>query len=212
MIYENDKLILDNFKILAMEASKNFALTEGVNLTFNTNMVTQLQEQDTYDDEGNIIGGTEWNAGWSPVSRVEITKLAQAAAQIAAPYKGSTSTSKSGQSSITDQNGLYGEKGSTAEEYAKEAGFSFVDVSAHDHKNLMDKVVYEDCYSKVLAKYCSDCGYGADSRQEWKKIDGVIDGTGGSHNFALDKTQQKLILSDTGSRHLFQNTGYGDIW
>ena len=68
--------------------------------------------KDTYDDEGNIIGGTEWNAGWSPVSRVEITKLAQAAAQIAAPYKGSTSTSKSGQSSVTDQNGLYGEKGS----------------------------------------------------------------------------------------------------
>ena len=47
------QLILDNFKILAMEASKSFALTEGVNLTFNTNMVTQLQEQDTYDDEGN---------------------------------------------------------------------------------------------------------------------------------------------------------------
>lgn len=68
--------------------------------------------KDTYDNEGNIIGGTEWNAGWSPVSRVEITKLAQAAAQIAAPYKGSTSTSKSGQSSVTDQNGLYGEKGS----------------------------------------------------------------------------------------------------
>ena len=68
--------------------------------------------EDTYDDEGNIIGGTEWNAGWSPVSRVEITKLAQAAAQIAAPYKGSTSTSKSGQSSVTDNNGLYGEKGS----------------------------------------------------------------------------------------------------
>lgn len=68
--------------------------------------------EDTYDNEGNIIGGTEWNAGWSPVSRVEITKLAQAAAQIAAPYKGSTSTSKSGQSSVTDNNGLYGEKGS----------------------------------------------------------------------------------------------------
>lgn len=68
--------------------------------------------EDTYDNEGNIIGGTEWNAGWSPVSRVEITKLAQAAAQIAAPYKGSTSTSKSGQNSITDQNGLYREKGS----------------------------------------------------------------------------------------------------
>ena len=47
------QLILDNFKILAMEASKSFALTEGVNLTFNNNMVTQLQEQDTYDDEGN---------------------------------------------------------------------------------------------------------------------------------------------------------------
>ena len=55
------QLILDNFKILAMEASKSFALTEGVNLTFNTNMVTQLQEQDTYDDEGNsnISGNKE---------------------------------------------------------------------------------------------------------------------------------------------------------
>lgn len=111
---------------------------------------------------------------------------------------------------------IYGEKGSTAEEYAKEAGFSFVDVSAHDHKNLMDKVVYEDCYSKVIAKYCSDCGYGADSRQEWKKIDGVIDGTGGSHNFALDKTQQKLILSDTGYdnqglKYYFTDTGKSSV-
>ena len=68
--------------------------------------------EDTFDDDGNIVGGTEWNAGWTPVSRVEITKLAQAAAQIAAPYKGSTSSSKSNQNSINDQNGVYGEKGS----------------------------------------------------------------------------------------------------
>ena len=99
--------------------------------------------EDTYDDEGNIIGGTEWNAGWSPVSRVEITKLAQAAAQIAAPYKGSTSTSKSGQSSVTDQNGLYGEKGSKSGSamLSKSGGFSRS--SSYSYQRLPEEKIRE---------------------------------------------------------------------
>ena len=99
--------------------------------------------EDTYDDEGNIIGGTEWNAGWSPVSRVEITKLAQAAAQIAAPYKGSTSTSKSEQSSVTDQNGLYGEKGSKSGStmLSKSGGFSRS--SSYSYQRLPEEKIRE---------------------------------------------------------------------
>lgn len=99
--------------------------------------------EDTYDNEGNIIGGTEWNAGWSPVSRVEITKLAQAAAQIAAPYKGSTSTSKSGQSSVTDQNGLYGEKGSKSGSTMLSKSGSSSKSSSYSYQRLPEEKIRE---------------------------------------------------------------------
>ena len=46
------QIILDNFKVLAMEASKGFALTEGVTLIFNEDSVVQTMEQDTINDEG----------------------------------------------------------------------------------------------------------------------------------------------------------------
>lgn len=44
--------ILDNFKVLAMEASKGFALTEGVSLIFKDDSVVQTREQDTFNEEG----------------------------------------------------------------------------------------------------------------------------------------------------------------
>ena len=95
-----------------------------------------------------------------------------------------------------DEITIYGEKGSTAEEYANEKGLAFVDVSDHDHENLPESVVYEDCYSQVIANYCKDCGFASNVRQEWKMIDGVLDGTNGEHDFSLEKTQQQLELNE----------------
>lgn len=46
------QIILDNFKVLAIEASKGFALTEGVSLIFSDDSVIQAQEQDTFNEEG----------------------------------------------------------------------------------------------------------------------------------------------------------------
>lgn len=99
--------------------------------------------EDTYDDDGNIVGGTEWNAGWTPVSRVEITKLAQAAAQIAAPYKGSTSNSKSSQNNISDQNGVYGEKGSLSGSSMLSKGSASSKSSSYSYQRLPEEKIRE---------------------------------------------------------------------
>lgn len=102
---------------------------------------------------------------------------------------------------------IYGEKGSTAEEYAKANDITFVDVSDHDHSDLPETVVYEDCYSKVIANYCRECGYAANARQEWKTIDGVLDGTNGEHDFSLEKTKEKVVLDS--NRTDTQGLSYG---
>lgn len=99
--------------------------------------------EDTYDDDGNIVGGTEWNAGWTPVSRVEITKLAQAAAQIAAPYKGSTSNSRSNQNSISDQNGIYGERGSNSGSSMLSKGSASFKSSSYSYQRLPEEKIRE---------------------------------------------------------------------
>lgn len=35
------------------------------------NLDNKYHYQDTYDDEGNIVGGSEWNASWKPVEEVD---------------------------------------------------------------------------------------------------------------------------------------------
>lgn len=99
--------------------------------------------EDTYDEDGNIVGGSEWKAGWTPVSRVEITKLAQAAAQIAAPYKGSTSNSRSSQNSISDQNGVYGEKGSLSGSSMLSKGSASSKSSSYSYQRLPEEKIRE---------------------------------------------------------------------
>lgn len=99
--------------------------------------------EDTYDDNGNIVGGSEWKADWTPVSRVEITKLAQAAAQIAAPYKGSTSSSKSNQNSFSDQNGIAGEKLSDSGSNMLSKGSSSSKSSSYSYQRLPEEKIKE---------------------------------------------------------------------
>lgn len=48
---------------------------------------------DTYDNEGNIVGGSEWKAGWEPVKKVDMSRLVTLAGQLASPKKRATSSS-----------------------------------------------------------------------------------------------------------------------
>ncbi len=89
---------------------------------------------------------------------------------------------------------IYGEAGSVAEDYALEKGFTFVDVSSHDHSHLTNTTVYEDGYMKITAKYCSECGYARDIQQEIKNEDADLDITNGVYDFQLEKTHDKVVL------------------
>ena len=48
---------------------------------------------DTYDNEGNIVGGSEWKAGWEPVKKVDMSRLVTLAGQLASPVKKASSSS-----------------------------------------------------------------------------------------------------------------------
>lgn len=48
---------------------------------------------DTYDNEGNIVGGSEWKAGWEPVRKVDMSRLVTLAGQLASPRKRAASSS-----------------------------------------------------------------------------------------------------------------------
>lgn len=89
---------------------------------------------------------------------------------------------------------IYGEEGSAAEDYALEHGFSFEDVSSHDHEHLSDTVVYEDPYMKITAKYCTECGYAKDIAQEMKDGSPDADITNGVYDMQLEKTREKVVL------------------
>lgn len=48
---------------------------------------------DTYDNEGNIVGGSEWKAGWEAVKKVDMSRLVTLAGQLASPVKRASSSS-----------------------------------------------------------------------------------------------------------------------
>lgn len=60
--------------------------------------------QDTYDDDGNIVGGTDWQASWNPVRRVQMEKLITLAGQLTSVYKNSTANSTA--TSTSDSEGI----------------------------------------------------------------------------------------------------------
>lgn len=62
--------------------------------------------EDTYDDDGNIVGGTDWQSSWNPVRRVQIEKLITLAGQLASPTRRSTSSQTS--NSMSDEQGIGG--------------------------------------------------------------------------------------------------------
>lgn len=60
--------------------------------------------EDIRDENGNIVGGTDWKAGWDPVKKVDMSKLVTLAGQLAAPVKRATSSTT--QYSVSDEQGV----------------------------------------------------------------------------------------------------------
>lgn len=60
--------------------------------------------EDIRDENGNIVGGTDWKAGWDPVKKVDMSRLVTLAGQLAAPVKRATSSSS--QRSVSDEQGI----------------------------------------------------------------------------------------------------------
>ena len=57
------------------------------------NLDNKYHYQDTYDDEGNIVGGSEWNASWKPVEEVDnLTMMKNAISMIGISSKESSRT------------------------------------------------------------------------------------------------------------------------
>ena len=67
--------------------------------------------EDTYDDDGDIIGGTGWKEKWSPVKHINLVQLAQLAGSLTAPEKNSSSSSYNWQNSVSNEMGLVNKKG-----------------------------------------------------------------------------------------------------
>lgn len=67
--------------------------------------------KDTYDEEGNVIGGTGWKEKWTPVKHINPIQLAQLAGSLTAPEKKSSSSSYNWQNSISNEMGLVDKKG-----------------------------------------------------------------------------------------------------
>ena len=60
--------------------------------------------EDIRDANGNIVGGTDWKAGWDPVKKVDMSRLVTLAGQLAAPIKRATSSTS--QHSVSDEQGV----------------------------------------------------------------------------------------------------------
>lgn len=57
------------------------------------NLDNKYHYQDTYDDEGNIVGGSEWNASWKPVEEVDnLTMMKNAISMIGISSKETSKT------------------------------------------------------------------------------------------------------------------------
>ena len=57
------------------------------------NLDNKYHYQDTYDNEGNIVGGSEWNASWKPVEEVDnLTMMKNAISMIGISSKESSRT------------------------------------------------------------------------------------------------------------------------
>lgn len=105
--------------------------------------------EDIRNANGNIVGGTDWKAGWDPVKKVDMSRLVTLAGQLAAPVKRATSSTS--QRSVSDEQGI-GNSGTSTPEglrsvktaYSTSSGSSF-------QRETLTKQKIDEVYNKLFA-------------------------------------------------------------
>ena len=105
--------------------------------------------EDIRDENGNIVGGTDWKAGWDPVKKVDMSRLVTLAGQLAAPVKRATSSSS--QHSVSDEQGV-GNGGTSTPASLKsvKTGYSTSSGSSYQRETLTKQKI-DEVYNKLFA-------------------------------------------------------------
>lgn len=105
--------------------------------------------EDIRDENGNIVGGTDWKAGWDPVKKVDMSRLVTLAGQLAAPVKRATSSSS--QRSVSDEQGV-GNGGTSTPEGLRsvKTGYSTSSGSSFQRETLTKEKI-DEVYNQLFA-------------------------------------------------------------
>ena len=105
--------------------------------------------EDIRDEKGNIVGGTDWKAGWDPVKKVDMSRLVTLAGQLAAPVKRATSSSS--QRSVSDEQGI-GNGGTSTPEGLRsvKTGYSTSSGSSFQRETLTKEKI-DEVYNQLFA-------------------------------------------------------------
>lgn len=105
--------------------------------------------EDIRDANGNIVGGTDWKAGWDPVKKVDMSRLVTLAGQLAAPVKRATSSTS--QRSVSDEQGI-GNGGTSTPEGLRsvKTGYSTSSGSSYQRETLTKEKI-DEVYNKLFA-------------------------------------------------------------
>lgn len=105
--------------------------------------------EDIRDANGNIVGGTDWKAGWDPVKKVDMSRLVTLAGQLAAPVKRATSSTS--QRSVSDEQGV-GNGGTSTPEGLRsvKTGYSTSSGSSFQRETLTKQKI-DEVYNKLFA-------------------------------------------------------------
>lgn len=105
--------------------------------------------EDIRDENGNIVGGTDWKAGWDPFKKVDMSRLVTLAGQLAAPVKRATSSSS--QHSVSDEQGIGNGGTSTPEDLRSvKTGYSTSSGSSYQRETLTKEKI-DEVYNKLFA-------------------------------------------------------------
>lgn len=105
--------------------------------------------EDIRDANGNIVGGTDWKAGWDPVKKVDMSRLVTLAGQLAAPVKRATSSTSN--RSVSDEQGI-GNGGTSTPEGLRsvKTGYSTSSSSSFQRETLTKQKI-DEVYNKLFA-------------------------------------------------------------
>lgn len=105
--------------------------------------------EDIRDENGNIVGGTDWKAGWDPVKKVDMSRLVTLAGQLAAPVKRATSSSS--QRSVSDEQGV-GNGGTSTPASLRSVKTSYSTSSGSSYqRETLTKQKIDEVYNQLFA-------------------------------------------------------------